>query len=375
MKFFKRFFKIIWILILLLAVLILIFISDSRKISNIETIVSGYKYSIIRWELNNFPDKWINKFKYLGNTSSDIGITALCDYIETNEGDQNYVEEVLESLISNVLVEEKFARLGTFVFPPVDTKLKRAPNLLVISPRNQIERVQEILLSAEIPLSVIENIENKLLLEEDLSGLVIGLGGLATYPSSIADMQSLEDILTTVAHEWMHHYLFFHPLGRAIYDNEEMMILNESISTIIGNEIGTKVWAKISNNENCISQPKEQKEQKENTSFNFSDVMKETRQTVETYLQDGQIEEAEIYMDNQRKEFVRNGYSIRKINQAYFSFYGTYADRPESVSPIYKYLLEIRNESSSLREFLDLLEDISSYEEFLKIYEDIVNPL
>ena len=372
MKFFKRFFKIIWILILLLAVLILIFISDSRKISNIETIVSGYKYSIIRWELNNFPDKWINKFKYLGNTSSDIGITALCDYIETNEGDQNYVEEVLESLISNVLVEEKFARLGTFVFPPVDTKLKSAPNLLVISPRNQIERVQEILLSAEIPLSVIENIENKLLLEEDLSGLVIGLGGLATYPSSIADMQSLEDILTTVAHEWMHHYLFFHPLGRAIYDNEEMMILNESISTIIGNEIGTKVWVKISNNENCISQPKEQKE---NTSFNFSDVMKETRQTVETYLQDGQIEEAEIYMDNQRKEFVRNGYSIRKINQAYFSFYGTYADRPESVSPIYKYLLEIRNESSSLREFLDLLEDISSYEEFLKIYEDIVNPL
>ena len=93
----------------------------------------GYKYSIIRWELNNFPDKWINKFKYLGNTSSDIGITALCDYIETNEGDQNYVEEVLESLISNVLVEEKFARLGTFVFPPVDTKLKSAPNLLVIS--------------------------------------------------------------------------------------------------------------------------------------------------------------------------------------------------------------------------------------------------
>lgn len=372
MKFFKRFFKIIWILILLIAVLILIFINDNRKISNIETIVSGYKYSIIKWELNNFPDKWINKFKYLGNTSSDIGITALCDYIETNEGDQNYVEEVLESLVSNVLVEEEFAGLGTFVFPPVDTKLKSAPNLLVISPRNRIERVREILLSSEMSLSVIEDMENKLLLEEDLSGLVIGLGGLATYPSSIADMQSLEHILATVAHEWVHHYLFFHPLGRAIYADEEMMILNESISTIIGNEIGTKVWAKISNNENCISPPKEQKE---NTSFNFSDGMKKTRETVEKYLEDGQIEEAEIYMDNQRKEFVRNGYSIRKINQAYFSFYGTYADRPESVSPIYKYLLEIRNESSSLREFLDLLEDISSYEEFLKIYEDIVNPL
>ena len=91
------------------------------------------------------------------------------------------------------------------------------------------------------------------------------------------------------------------------------------------------------------------------------------------YLQYDEIKIAEDYMHNQRDLFESNGYPIRKINQAYFSFYGTYANRPESISLTYKYLLEIRNKVSSSYEFVALMQDISSYEEFLSIYNELIS--
>ncbi len=42
----------------------------------------------------------------------------------------------------------------------------------------------------------------------------------------------------------------------------------------------------------------------------------------------GKIEEAEAYMEARRQVFWDNGYAIRKLNQAYFAFYGAYADVP-----------------------------------------------
>jgi hypothetical protein len=40
------------------------------------------------------------------------------------------------------------------------------------------------------------------------------------------------------------------------------------------------------------------------------------------------VEEAEAYMENRRIFLWENGYHLRKINQAYFAFYGSYNDTP-----------------------------------------------
>ncbi len=56
--------------------------------------------------------------------------------------------------------------------------------------------------------------------------------------------------------------------------------------------------------------------------------MRITRVTVDELLAEGKIEEAEAYMEARRVFFWENGYLIRKINQAYFAFYGAYADQP-----------------------------------------------
>ena len=58
-------------------------------------------------------------------------------------------------------------------------------------------------------------------------------------------------------------------------------------------------------------------------------------------------------MEQRRQYLVENGYNIRKLNQAYFAFHGTYADAPTSISPIGIELRTLRSQSESLKEFLD----------------------
>ncbi len=58
-------------------------------------------------------------------------------------------------------------------------------------------------------------------------------------------------------------------------------------------------------------------------------------------------------MEQKRKYLELNGHYIRKLNQAYFAFHGTYADSPTSISPIGIELRELRDRSSSLKDFLD----------------------
>ena len=57
--------------------------------------------------------------------------------------------------------------------------------------------------------------------------------------------------------------------------------------------------------------------------------MHETRVRVDELLAQGKVEEAEEYMEARREFFWEHGYRhIRRLNQAYFAFYGAYADAP-----------------------------------------------
>jgi len=97
--------------------------------------------------------------------------------------------------------------------------------------------------------------------------------------------------------------------------------------------------------------------------FDFNNTMREIRLAVDAYLARGEVQEAEAFMEQQRQYLAQNGYYIRKLNQAYFAFHGTYADSPTSVSPIGEDLRELRAQSGSLKEFLDNVTGISSPDE------------
>ena len=86
--------------------------------------------------------------------------------------------------------------------------------------------------------------------------------------------------------------------------------------------------------------------------------MHTTRVKTDELLAAGKIEEAEAYMEARREIFWQNGYTIRKLNQAYFAFHGAYADIPAFENPIGNAIQSLRDSSPSLEAFL---KTVSSY--------------
>jgi hypothetical protein len=194
-----------------------------------------------------------------------------------------------------------------------------------------------------------------------VSSLVLELGGFAAYPSLVTNDASLRFIIDTVTEEWLHQYLAFTPLGvRYLLDlaglarNYEIATINETLAGIVSKEIGTIVCGEYY--VECESQQKRAAK----PGFDFNREMREIRRAVDQYLARGEIEQAEEFMEQKRQYLASKGYYIRKLNQAYFAFYGTYADRPTSISPIGVELQELRRQSASLKDFLDTVAVMTS---------------
>ena len=248
-------------------------------------------------------------------------------------------------------------------FPPLNLKLEKPPYLLVISPRERIETIRTTLLRQDITVPVMEEIEAGV---DGLgvSSLVVELGGLgATYPTLVTSEASLRFVLDTAAHEWLHQYLVFSPLGfRYLLDitgiarNYEIATMNETVADIVGKEVSDAAIAEYYPDNENGSQPKETAA----SEFDFDREMREIRKAVDQYLARGEVEAAERFMEEKRQYLVGKGYYIRKLNQAYFAFHGKYADRPAYLSPIGIELKELRAQSASLKDFLDTVAGMTS---------------
>ena len=68
-------------------------------------------------------------------------------------------------------------------------------------------------------------------------------------------------------------------------------------------------------------------------------------------------------MEEVRLMLADQGVSIRRINQAYFAWYGAYAARADAVDPLGEQLRELREHAGSLARFLELVRGISTREQ------------
>jgi len=289
----------------------------------------------------------------------------------------NITEKVITGQIKQVLFQQgiyhpadKYIGLK-MNFPPMDFKLEKPPHLLVISPRDRIESMREIVLRQEIKVEEMEQIEK----EVDalgVSSLVVGLGGFGgTYPAFVTNEASLRFTVDAAAEEWLHQYLFFKPLGfRYVLDvigvarNYEVATMNETAASMISKEIG----GMVTNSYYPDLAGDETKDGKK-SGFDFDREMREIRRAVDEYLARGEIEQAEEFMEEKRQYLASKGYHIRKLNQAYFAFYGAYADQPTSISPIGDELKRLREQSPSLKEFLSTVSSMTSREDLLESLE------
>jgi hypothetical protein len=190
-----------------------------------------------------------------------------------------------------------------------------------------------------------------------VSSLVTEIGGLGTYPSTVPRRSTYEALVDIVAHEWLHNYFFFYPLGRHFTDSQTTRTLNETAANIGGHEIGRLIRQRFPLPESGVADTDREREEPK---IDFKTEMRALRLDVDRLLGEGKIDEAETLMEERRKFLAENGYYIRKINQAYFAFHGLYGTGAASSSPIGPKLEEIRQREPSLGEFIRAVSRVTS---------------
>ncbi len=293
------------------------------------------------------------------------------------EEKQTLAEAIVQEQLAEVLREQQFTLLGQ-AWPPVLMHVTELPSLLVVSPRDRIEKSYQVTLEQGLSTPVKEVMEDAVLEDLDHSGLVVPLGGIGTYPAMIIETSDINRLVEVVAHEWAHHWLTLHPLGISYGLDPDVRIINETVASLVDQELGTQVVERFypeflppspDETENTAPQTAEPPE------FDFLAELADTRIRVEELLAGGQIEEAEAYMEARRREFHEHGYIIRKLNQAYFAFYGAYAAEPggaQGGNPIGPMLREIRANTPSIHAFMKKVAPITSFEDLEEVYQDTV---
>jgi len=373
----------------------------------LSSIVEPYRFSIAKWESVAIPRE-VKRWIFDSYKKSDDDVHIVTEYFSSVEriktlkseiqavnagnrqGDsasleaelnslqeqrmalEGTVEKIIERQIKETLAQQgifnpidKYIRLEVG-FPPVNFELEKPPCSLVISPRDRIETMREILLLPNLSLKEIEGIEAKVD-KLGVSSLVVELGGCATYPTFVTNEASLRFTIDTATEEWVHQYLVFKPLGflylldlTGVSRNYEIATINETLASMCSKEIGSILCEKYySGYENDANQTE--------SGFDYNREMREIRRTVDKYLAQGEIEQAEEFMERKRQYLASKGYYIRKLNQAYFAFHGAYADSPTSISPIGLELKELRSQSASLKDFLNTTAAMTSRQNLIDV--------
>jgi hypothetical protein len=391
------------------AVLLLVLGSIGRGdgISDLRAAAGRSEQDLVQWEITHFMDKWVRKaanFVLLRSTNAEEPRDAIIEFfalrdekrgaeaallrtlaapadarsttpkqaqqtldeVTDRRGDLSAkVEEALEGAISGVLSDLGIIdAFGPVRWPPVDFTFEDRGLVLVRSPRDRIDRLDDLLLDPGVSLLDQEEIEEEIeTLDDTISAVVVRVGGVATYPAQVSPNLSLHGTLALASHEWLHHWLYFRPLGRGWFDGGEIRSINETLANIFGKEVGDlaleRLTGQVFERAPWVPPTVHSRAEPPEDVFDFRREMRQTRVELESLLDAGEVDEAEAFLERRRLEFVANGFNIRKLNNAWFAFNGTYADSPGSISPIEGQLRTVRADSASLSEFLDRLSGIT----------------
>ena len=370
-------------------------LSSSGPSDPISRTAAPYGYDLVGWEWRHLANRWLYKIGHLVRDGPSVeqenelvrryftlaGDVATLEHNDTaGQGDeatldekrreqkkiQNKVEDILERRLTQVLEDEGLTTnlplfsSVRFVFPPVDFEFDRPPAVLAVSPRDQIRLQKAILLRSGLSERDVSSLEAKTT-ATGVSSVVLDIHAVAFYPSAIPSDTTYEAAVDSMAHEWLHQYFFFHPLGRSYFQSNVTRTLNETAANIGGRDLGRLLRERFPLDETHApaSAPSPSPQPPK---IDFRKEMRDLRAEVDTLLSQGKVDEAEALMDQRREFLAENGYYIRKINQAYFAFNGLYADTPASRSPIGPKMTQLRQLSPSLGEFLRAVSGITSEE-------------
>ncbi len=319
-------------------------------------------------ELNSDPNK----------SEESLEILSVQEELEReSQRMQNYAqvaESILQNQTERTLVEMGFG-VGGQIFPPVLFKITDLPLNLIISPRDKISTIKSVNLNPGMDSLQKDTLEETIFEQYGLSALVEEVGGVGAYPTMVMRSRSISWLTEVVAHEWFHNYLTFYPLGIRYFNDDAMKTINETTANLAGKEVGRQTMLRFYPEYLGIPifqfrKPLTVSREGLVKSFNYRQEMRETRQRVDYLLSIDRIEQAESYMESRRAFFWEQGYRIRKINQAYFAFYGAYNDTPGGGAagddPIGPAVQQMRADNFDLKAFIDEIKRVKSFEELIE---------
>jgi hypothetical protein len=292
-------------------------------------------------------------------------------------------EAVLQSQVAEVLAEKSLTTLGQPI-PSVLFHSSPVPSALIVSPRDHIEQIANISVLPELTIDQQAALEDRVDEDLDVSSLVVAIGGVGVYPTMITRTTDQRWLLSTIAHEWTHNYLELRPLGLLYDATSELRTMNETTADIVGGEVGARVlerfYPELLPAASAGHEPVSLTQYAfgrvlpdDPPPFDFRAEMHETRVTTDSLLAEGRIAQAEAYLEARRQLFVQNGYILRKLNQAYFAFYGAYADLPGGAAgedPVGPAVRALRSQSGSLADFVNRIAWMTSFDQL----KQAVNP-
>jgi len=280
-------------------------------------------------------------------------------------------ESVLQGQVAAILSEMGFGIAGQPI-PPVLYRTTPLPLALIISPRDIIRQEADVSLAPDLSVDQKAALEGLVDQNLNVSSLVVNIGGIGLYPSMIMETTDINWLAEVISHEWTHNYLTLRPLGASYLVSPELRTINETAATIAGKEIGREVVARYYSE--YLPPPADPSPASPQTPqpgeapvFDYRAEMHETRLRADELLAEGKIEEAEQYMEERRRVFWENGYHhLRKLNQAYFAFYGAYADQPGGAAgadPVGEAVRQLWSQSTDLVSFLYQISWMTSFEQ------------
>ena len=317
------------------------------------------------------------------SSNHDNLVQAAKSELDRKKADQGRLAKLAEAVLQNqtemTLTKVGFG-LGGQILPPVLYQVSDLPLNLIISPRTEIRNELSISLDAGLDAVEKDEIEAGIYADYDLSALIEPVGGIGAYPTMVMRTTNLNWLTETVAHEWIHNYLTFFPLGIRYYINDQMRTINETTASLAGKEIGLNLimafYPERTPRYNLpmptfttvLAEGAETMDP-----FDFRAEMRETRVRVDALLAEGQVDQAENYMEARRRFFWENNYRLRKINQAYFAFYGSYNDTPgggaSGEDPVGPAVQALRTRYSSLNKFLQAIRFVTSFDQLVDLLD------
>jgi len=303
----------------------------------------------------------------------------LRDLRARREEQSTLIEEIIQGQVQDVLRQENLAhvQVDRIFFPPVFAKLVNLPHVLVVSPRDRIEMKSQVAIQRDVTTAQIEMLESAVDRALDVSSLVVPIGGYSTYPTMIAATAPLDFVIGAVTHELFHIYLTFRPLGLNYGKSGELTAMNETVCSIMGDDVAALVREKYYGAPKTARPwqatptpvPSQPPKREEPQGFNANRELRKIYLAVEERLNAKDIGGAEAIMEEGRKRLAENGFYLRKLNQAFFAFYGSYAEGPDSIrpDPIGEDLRELRRRSPTLRDFMVTVSGMDSYDDLKRV--------